>query len=206
MKIIRLKTSLIITFALILFTHSSAQTTTTEQTCDQKILLLGKDATFGVSSIYSKSQDDTFGMVHFKVVGNGWCADEKGPDVVRGTMGFASKGNQLTQPESVWLQIDTTSLNRAKHPDGETLTILTDGKVVLSRPMKLTDVSTSSWTMKHFDFGYIPYTDFLKIVQGEKVIFQIGEQKAELRPKELQSIRDLHNLIQKPETSDTTTK
>jgi len=194
----------IITFALCLFIPSIAQTTKIEETCDEKVQRLKKEGyyDFGARSNYFKSQNETFGDAVFRIVGNGWCADETIPDVIRGTITFHNMGDKLIQPEALLMKISTTSLDRAKHPDGETLTILTDGKVLLSRPLKLRDDWTTRWTMKHFDFGYFTYSDFLKIVQADKVIFQIGQTKAELQEKELQSIRKLNNLIQKPDEGD----
>jgi hypothetical protein len=190
-----LKIALAIVYGTIVFVSSPAQTPPSEQT-SAPATVADEDEQFRVIRIHNESENKTDFDIDFRIVGSGWYVPEH-VDAIKGRIGFEVAGSHPIEPKSVYLSITTSSSGRSKYGEVEILTIFVDGKVLLSGDLKHLYTWASSFTVKTFTFAPIPYRDFLKIIEAEKVTFQIGETKADLAPKELQRLKDLNAIIEK---------
>ena len=185
----------VMAIALTAFTYSFAQTPTPEQIPKPVAAAEDEDAEYHVysSPIHTPI---AWVSVDFRIVASGWYVPDM-VDAVKGRIVTKIDRENPVEPQTLYLALIATSKEKSKHADGDTFAVFVDDKLLLSRNLKLVDSWGPNMTIKSLDVGYIPYKDFVKITQAEKATFQIGETRVDLKPKELQRLRDLKTEIER---------
>ena len=185
----------VMAITLAAFTYSFAQTPTPEQIPKVVAAVEDEDAEYHVSSSPTHTPI-AWVDVDFRIVASGWYVPDM-VDAVKGRIVTKIDRANPVEPKTLYLTLIATSKERSKYPDGETFAIFLDDKFLFSRNLKLVDDWFTRMAIKTLDVGYIPYKDFVKITQAEKATFQIGATKVDLKPKELQRLRDLKTEIER---------
>lgn len=108
---------------------------------------------------------------------------------------FESNGFTLEEPKNVWLRMVLLAKNNNYATD-RTFKIFLDGELFYNTESELED---SNMDKKSFNISLnkdIPYYLFVHIAKANRVRLQVGTTLIDLKEKELQSFRDLVELVE----------
>jgi len=121
-------------------------------------------------------------------------------DAISLSMGFWVMGKKATEPKILDLALTTYTFNvrSLKYHDNHKLTIRVDGKQVISSDTveEFSDFDEGV-AFEGFELKGIKYEDFLKIIKGKLIMFQLGETEMFLSQDAIQALNDLNNTIER---------
>jgi len=112
--------------------------------------------------------------------------------------GYASKGKQITKPESITLTFYSSAQDRT-YADNRALLINIDGKVVLSETAKYENGNTNGAVFLISVTQAISYEMFVRLLAANKVQMKLGPTQFELKESDIEVLKDLRKLIDQAE-------